>query len=138
MSFTHASHLFAMFLVSQRHTRSCPSNFLVVFSSFLLAWVEGLVERCAARRNGICIATPNGPIVINTIEVWYAAHRKGVTHRDLKPANFLFTRQGIKLLYFGLAKVSGPLKDMDATLALALTGDGAFCCLCLGRSLSRS
>src|SRR6202022_3418382 len=33
-----------------------------------------------------------------------AAHRKGITHRDLKPANILVTKQGIKLLDFGLAK----------------------------------
>src|SRR6266853_3789078 len=38
-----------------------------------------------------------------------AAHKKGITHRDLKPANILVTRQGIKLLDFGLAKQSGPL-----------------------------
>ena len=36
-----------------------------------------------------------------------AAHRKGITHRDLKPANILVTKQGIKLLDFGLAKQSG-------------------------------
>ena len=33
-----------------------------------------------------------------------AAHRKGIVHRDLKPANVLVTKQGIKLLDFGLAK----------------------------------
>jgi serine/threonine protein kinase/Tol biopolymer transport system component len=33
-----------------------------------------------------------------------AAHRKGIVHRDLKPANILVTKQGIKLLDFGLAK----------------------------------
>jgi serine/threonine protein kinase len=33
-----------------------------------------------------------------------AAHKKGIVHRDLKPANILVTRQGIKLLDFGLAK----------------------------------
>src|SRR3984893_17364977 len=33
-----------------------------------------------------------------------AAHRKGITHRDLKPSNILVTKQGIKLLDFGLAK----------------------------------
>src|SRR4029077_13028471 len=33
-----------------------------------------------------------------------AAHKKDITHRDLKPANILVTKQGIKLLDFGLAK----------------------------------
>src|SRR5580693_9256449 len=33
-----------------------------------------------------------------------AAHRKNIVHRDLKPANILVTKQGIKLLDFGLAK----------------------------------
>src|SRR5215470_16081563 len=32
-----------------------------------------------------------------------AAHAKGIVHRDLKPANILGTRQGVKLLDFGLA-----------------------------------
>ena len=32
-----------------------------------------------------------------------AAHKKGITHRDLKPANIIVTKQGIKLLDFGLA-----------------------------------
>jgi Tol biopolymer transport system component/predicted Ser/Thr protein kinase len=54
-----------------------------------------------------------------------AAHQKGITHRDLKPANILVTKQGIKLLDFGLAKQRvGPLKETDATLTAALTGEG--------------
>jgi Tol biopolymer transport system component/predicted Ser/Thr protein kinase len=53
-----------------------------------------------------------------------AAHRKGITHRDLKPANILLAKQGIKLLDFGLAKQSGPLHEIDATLTAALTGKG--------------
>jgi eukaryotic-like serine/threonine-protein kinase len=52
-----------------------------------------------------------------------AAHRQGITHRDLKPANILVTRQGIKLLDFGLAKHSAPLMEADSTLA-ALTVKG--------------
>jgi len=51
-----------------------------------------------------------------------AAHKKGITHRDLKPANILVTRQGIKLLDFGLAKQTEPLKETDVTRAL--TGQG--------------
>src|SRR5437870_8213602 len=33
------------------------------------------------------------------------AHREGVVHRDLKPANVMLTRNGAKLLDFGLAKL---------------------------------
>ena len=51
-----------------------------------------------------------------------AAHKKGITHRDLKPANILVTKQGIKLLDFGLAKQTAPLKEADVTRAL--TGQG--------------
>jgi eukaryotic-like serine/threonine-protein kinase len=53
-----------------------------------------------------------------------AAHRKGITHRDLKPANVLVTKQGVKLLDFGLAKRSAPLQPVDATLTTGLTAKG--------------
>jgi serine/threonine protein kinase len=54
-----------------------------------------------------------------------AAHRKGITHRDLKPANIIVTKQGIKLLDFGLAKhQAAPLAEGGATLEQALTSEG--------------
>jgi Tol biopolymer transport system component/predicted Ser/Thr protein kinase len=58
------------------------------------------------------------------LEALDAAHCKGITHRDLKPANILVTKQGIKLLDFGLAKQSGPALASDETVTSALTSKG--------------
>jgi predicted Ser/Thr protein kinase len=43
------------------------------------------------------------------------AHRNGVTHRDLKPANILVTKQGVKLVDFGLARIAPGPGDRTAT-----------------------
>src|SRR5712675_49847 len=53
-----------------------------------------------------------------------AAHRKGITHRDLKPANILVTKQGIKLLDFGLAKQASCVNEFDAGRTAAMSVEG--------------
>ena len=67
---------------------------------------------------------PAGPAIelISTVgEAIDAAHRAGVIHRDLKPENIMLVREHNarptpRVLDFGLAKLTGPIGEDDATL----------------------
>src|ERR1700693_2916801 len=75
---------------------------------------------------------PKGPLPLEQaveyagqiLDALDAAHKKGIAHRDLKPANILIAKQGIKLLDFGLARQTGPVKESGSTVTKGLTGEG--------------
>ena len=50
-----------------------------------------------------------------------AAHRQGIVHRDLKPGNILVSKSGVKLLDFGLARLTPVSRPLDATITQPLT-----------------
>ena len=96
-------------------------NFLV------MEYLEG--ETLAAKlRNGSIGTDELLRYAIQIADALDKAHRKGLVHRDLKPGNVMITKDGAKLLDFGLAKLKvtgGVVEGISGiTKSTPLTGAG--------------
>ncbi len=78
------------------------------FHFIAMEYVEGqtLANKISGRPLPIAEIVDIGIQVADALD---EAHRKGITHRDIKPANLMLTsREQVKILDFGLAKVTRP------------------------------
>jgi eukaryotic-like serine/threonine-protein kinase len=101
-------------------------NIVVLYSVEEEAGVRFLTMELVEGQHLGHLVTPGGlplarvlDLAIPLADALIAAHERGVVHRDLKPANVMVTREGrVKVLDFGLAKLSAPEAVSDATLGM--------------------
>jgi eukaryotic-like serine/threonine-protein kinase len=86
---------------------------------FIMEWLQGrtLYDLMYDGRPPLDVTLD---VLDQTCEALEAAHEKGIVHRDLKPANVFLVparggRLGVKLLDFGVAKLTHPLEGSVAT-----------------------
>jgi tetratricopeptide (TPR) repeat protein len=89
----------------------------------VLEHLEGqtLAERLAAGRLPQPEAVRLGAQIADALD---AAHKKGIVHRDLKPGNIMVTKSGVKLLDFGLARLTEESRGEDESTLDQLSGVG--------------
>jgi len=82
---------------------------------------ETLAERLQKGRLPMDVVLRHGAEMADALA---AAHAKGIIHRDLKPGNLMVTKSGIKVLDFGLAKMTQ--SDETLTVSKVIQGTPAY------------
>jgi hypothetical protein len=62
-------------------------------------------------------------IAAQVADALQAAHEGGIVHRDIKPSNIILTRQGVKVVDFGIAAITA---DPRLTAAQGVLGSAAY------------
>src|SRR5262245_12431244 len=90
----------------------------------VMEYLEG--ETLASRiRSGALPLDQALKFAVQVADALDRAHRAGVTHRDVKPSNIVLTRDGVKVLDFGLAKSTSKPGMEEQTLTAGLTVEGS-------------
>jgi len=92
-------------------------------SFMVLEHLEGETLESRLQRGALPLDTAL-QYAMQTADALDRAHRAGVTHRDIKPANLMLTRDGVKVLDFGLAKSTAKPGPTEATIVASLTSEG--------------
>jgi serine/threonine protein kinase len=110
--FSGRFHREARAISSLNHPHICTlhdvgPNYLV------MELVEGetLADRLQGGRLPTELALRYGAEIADALS---AAHSKGIIHRDLKPSNIMIAKGGVKVLDFGLAKLSSGAEKPDS------------------------
>jgi Tol biopolymer transport system component len=87
-----------------------------------MEYLEGqtLAERLATR--GALPLAQALEYAIHIADALAKAHRQGIVHRDLKPGNVMLTKEGAKLLDFGLARLTQASGATGASTTISATG----------------
>lgn len=84
--------------------------------------VEGENLRHAMSRDGLQLKQMMR-VICRIADGLAAAHERGIVHRDLKPENVMLSTDGfVKILDFGLAKLSPPVSSTDDTVEVTRPG----------------
>ena len=86
------------------------------FTFIVMQYVEG--ETLSTRIERGPLETPEVlDIAVQVADALSEAHSRGIVHRDIKPANIMLTaRRGVKVLDFGLAKVTHLRQSAESQL----------------------
>ena len=84
--------------------------------------LEGEPLSEAIERRGRYSLEELGPIMLQVLAGIGAAHAAGVVHRDLKPENVFLCGDTVKVLDFGIAKLTALTSAIQHTAALTQTG----------------